>query len=183
MSVHEVEELGGVLPLYVQLAERAHVDDADTLPDGFRFQLRVAVAVRTVPPASLRHAGIRLKVSVVNGRSLEGHVHRSGQFAKRERLDRWARGRRSDIRERRVRLLGQNLSETFVAHLPLARAHRDRAVPLEHLDISEPFVHGLYHVLGQHVLAVADELARSRREIDRGWCDEYLAAVCGYSSP
>ena len=68
----------------------------------------------------------------------------------------------------RARLLRQHLREPLVAHLSLARAHRDRAVPLEYLHVSEALVHALYHVLGQHVLTVADELARSRRKVPPG---------------
>ena len=65
-----------------------------------------------------------------------------------------------------------------MAHLPLARPHRDRAVALEHLDVPEPLVHALHDVFGEHVFAVADELSRARGEMHGSRSDERAAAVC-----
>ena len=87
VRVYEIEKLGCVFPLHIELAERAHVDDADALPDRHCLGLRVAIAMGTLPASGLGDRSVSLHVSLMNRRSLEGHVHRPGQFAEGEGLD------------------------------------------------------------------------------------------------
>ena len=63
------------------------------------------------------------------------------------------------------------------AHLALARAHEDRAVALERLDVGEALRDALLELLDGDVLAEADEplaslrvrrAARSARDAERG---------------
>ena len=90
MRVYEIEKLRSVFPLYVELAKRPHVDDADALPDCHRLGLGVAIAMGTLPASCLGYRGLRLDVTMVNRRSLEWHVHGPGQLAEGEWLDGWA---------------------------------------------------------------------------------------------
>ena len=165
VRVHEVQELRRVLPPNVQLAQRPNVDHPHAPAHRLRLTLRIAVAVRTLPPPRLHHPRARLDMPPMHGRTLERHVRRPRQLAQRQRLNRRPGRRRTHLRQRAPRLTRQHLREPLVAHLPLARPHRHRAVPLQHLNVPEPLPHALHHVPRQHVLAVAHELARPRTQI------------------
>ncbi len=128
------------------------------------LEVGLPVVVGALPVARPQHLAAVLGVPVVGGRALDRLVAARGQQREAGRVVRRPGGGDADTLGVRVeaQLLGDDEAGVAVAHAPLARAHGDRRVALGQLQRAEALVQRQAHVLGCHVLAVADDLLAHR---------------------
>ena len=158
MGVDPVHKLRCVPPSNVQLAEGGYIDYSYPLPDRFDLLLRRAVGMGAFPFPHLHHVAPHLHMPVVDGGKSEGHVSRAGEGTHGHRLYRGAGGGAPRLADGLAGFFGTDADVGLQAHLTLAGAHGDGAVPLQGLDIVEAFSYGIVDILLGNVLTDAYEL-------------------------
>ena len=141
----------------LQLAQGAHVDQADPLAHGPHLGDGVAVVFGPQPEPGHHHPGAALLVPRVDRGHLHGLHALAGQRAQLHRHDRGPRSRLAHLRPGLAPGVSGKADGVGRAHLALARAHRNRAVALEQLAALVPLGHGGFQILVGDILAEAHE--------------------------
>ena len=167
VRVQPVEEVARVRALQLQLAERADVDDPCCLVNGRAFSGDIAVVKRPLPVAHVGERGPERDVAIVHRGAANARHVRAGERGEGHRLERRSGGRRAGRGGARAGDLGVEAGGHPVAHLALARTHRDRAVALQGLEGVEALLVALVQLLDGHDLTHADELLAAAGGLQR----------------
>ena len=150
----------------LNLAQRAHINQAHAFAHSAHLRLRVAVSFSAHPQPRQHHLRAmrcmpRLQRAVLHGLKMLAAKH-----AQRHRPRRRPRRGCAHARCRLAQRTGARLHYILRAHLPLARAHRRGAVALEQLGTVKALINRGQHILPRHILAKAHNIFSAA--VDKG---------------
>ena len=169
VGVDAIEEFGAVVPLQVDLAERARIEQAHPLTYGQALALdggaHVLAGARevtgTLPVADILEHRAPRRRPVMAGRAADGieqfAAMRAGQRAEGDRRVGHAEGRRPHRLDRQAALVGHDRQSVDVAGLALVGPHAGRGVALDVLDRLEALADCETEILGGDVVLEIDE--------------------------
>ena len=159
VRIEPLEQLDHVRAGDDQLAQGAHIADRDGFADRPVLGERITVDRGAFPRAGPVHPRAPIEMAIVQHRPLLDRVVRPRRgFFHRQPPRRRPRRRRCAHRPG-WRAAQDERPEMGVAQQSLARAHRDRRVPLEQLRPAVPLVPGGRQLLRRHILAGAHDAA------------------------
>ena len=169
VDVDTIQQLGSVLPLELDFAERGNVDDTDVHPHVLCFSIgrvlrRFAgarIRMRPFPQSRVHEARPVLDVPVMH-RGIAGGLDVSAAFLSRECAQRHWRvrrpeRRRSDLGNRSRGGSSEQRDPDDIARLALIGAHAERRVTLQMLDRSVALARGKLEIVDGDIGLQVDE--------------------------
>ncbi len=169
----QVEQAAGIASLDLDLAQRADVNQAGTLPyravlllDAGLLRLiagRVVIA-RPLPIAHVHPDSAQAVVLIVHGRAPHRMMSHAGENAQRH----WRSGRPGDrrphLRDGLPADLGAEMDRSRLAHAALAGALSQLGEPLDQLNVAHAGLDSLLYIMARDIHAQArDRIRRLRR--------------------
>ena len=185
------DELGGVGPDDLDLAERRGIENADRLAHRLAFArdrlMHVLAVAREIagalPLPDVLERGALRRCPVVGRRRAHGveqfAARRAGEGAEGDGRIGQAEGGEADCGQRLVERRGGDAERVHVRGLALVGRHAGRGVALDVLDRAEAFAHGELDILRGDVVLEIDEGLDARGRRARAAARRAAAAGCG----